>query len=299
MFLKVITEEQIRRDCPHNAPLTLRAFNKISPRQFNTSVSPLNPYEIPRYAPKTVGQFAKALVSQQRDNNGQPTNALAVAAVEQAVLAETEANDYVMFLGGEEEQKSSEMSIEQIREQIEILELSIDKNTSPQDLEVAMLTLEYYERLLFERGSDNIRPDYLQSEFSTEATGLLTHSQADMREQEAEAARESRGDAPAGVTAAEFAAFSPTYGALMSTSAAKEMDRRREATLPDVPRAVGRPTASQMRDQALRNEGEEVTSSGRPMASEMREQALRRESDQELQQRLDAIKLDKELMSYM
>jgi len=119
MFLNVITEEQIRRDCPHNAPLTLRAFNKISPRQFNTSVSPLNPFEIPRYAPKTVGQFAKALVSQQRDNNGQPTNALAVAAVEQAVLAETLATDYVMLLG---EQEEKAVTLEELDAEEEVVE---------------------------------------------------------------------------------------------------------------------------------------------------------------------------------
>lgn len=113
MFLNVITEEQIRRECPHNAPLTLRAFNKISPRQFNTSVSPLNPYEIPRYAPKTVGQFAKALVSQQRGSMGQPTNALAVAATQEAILAETQTEDYVIDYG--DEVKVEELVEEDIR----------------------------------------------------------------------------------------------------------------------------------------------------------------------------------------
>ena len=101
MFLNVITEEQIRRDCPHNAPMTLRAFNKISPRQFNTSVNPLNPFEIPRYAPKTVGQFAKALVSQQRGGGGQSTNSLALESVQASILAETSAEDFVMEYGDE------------------------------------------------------------------------------------------------------------------------------------------------------------------------------------------------------
>jgi len=101
MFLNVITEEQIRRDCPHNAPMTLRAFNKISPRQFNTSVNPLNPFEIPRYAPKTVGQFAKALVSQQRGGSGQSTNSLALESVQASILAETAAEDFVMEYGDE------------------------------------------------------------------------------------------------------------------------------------------------------------------------------------------------------
>ena len=55
MFLN-ITEDDIRADCPHSAPMTLRAFNKISPRQFNTSVSAINPFEIPRYAPSSVAQ---------------------------------------------------------------------------------------------------------------------------------------------------------------------------------------------------------------------------------------------------
>jgi len=120
MFLN-ITEEDIRADCPHNAPMTLRAFNKISPRQFNTSVSPLNPFEIPRYAPKTVGQFSKALVQQQSGVVNQLTNALSIAAVEEAILAETDPEDFIIDIGfdaptveeidlltGEEEQKGAE-----------------------------------------------------------------------------------------------------------------------------------------------------------------------------------------------
>tara|TARA_R100001463_G_scaffold10404_3_gene30428 strand:- start:580 stop:1263 length:684 start_codon:yes stop_codon:yes gene_type:complete len=98
MFLN-IREEDIRADCPHNAPLTLRAFNKINPREFNTSISSLNPIEIPRYAPTTVGQFSKALVQQQRGNGGQITNALAVATVQEAILAETEVEDFIMDYG--------------------------------------------------------------------------------------------------------------------------------------------------------------------------------------------------------
>jgi len=120
MFLN-IREEDIRADCPHNAPMTLRAFNKISPREFNTSVSPLNPFEIPRYAPKTVGQFSKALVQQQSGVVNQLTNALSIAAVEEAILAETDPEDFIMDVGfdaptveeidllaGEEEEKGAE-----------------------------------------------------------------------------------------------------------------------------------------------------------------------------------------------
>jgi len=63
MFLN-ITEDDIRMNCPEAAPMTLRAFNKISPRQFNSKVSVLNPYEIPRYAPTSSTQFAKSLLQQ-------------------------------------------------------------------------------------------------------------------------------------------------------------------------------------------------------------------------------------------
>jgi len=160
MFLNVITEEQIRRDCPHNAPLTLRAFNKISPRQFNTSVSALNPYEIPRYAPKTVGQFAKALVSQQRGITRQVTNALAVAETQQAILAETEAKDFVMDVveekggDGDEDQKKApgEMSMAEIDEQIEIYtDMLSEEALTGEEINAALLTLKYYEQLRGEK----------------------------------------------------------------------------------------------------------------------------------------------------
>ena len=136
MFLN-ITEEDIRADCPHNAPMTLRAFNKINPRRFNTSVNPLNPFEIPRYAPTSVGQFAKALVSQQKGGGGQLTNSLSVAATQEAIIAETDAGDYIMDVGIEEEKGGfyieelyrkpppGELSMQEIDDQIEVLELTL------------------------------------------------------------------------------------------------------------------------------------------------------------------------------
>tara|TARA_R110000822_G_scaffold302474_1_gene426663 strand:+ start:63 stop:704 length:642 start_codon:yes stop_codon:yes gene_type:complete len=100
MFLN-IREEDIRADCPHNAPMTLRAFNKISPRQFNTSVSPLNPFEIPRYAPTTVGQFSKALLQQQGQMASQMTSSLSIPVIEEAILAETDVEDFIIDFGDE------------------------------------------------------------------------------------------------------------------------------------------------------------------------------------------------------
>tara|TARA_B110000483_G_C18094239_1_gene503209 strand:+ start:244 stop:885 length:642 start_codon:yes stop_codon:yes gene_type:complete len=100
MFLN-IREEDIRADCPHNAPMTLRAFNKISPRQFNTSVSPLNPFEIPRYAPTTVGQFSKALLQQQGQTASQMTSSLSIPVIEEAILAETDVEDFIIDFGDE------------------------------------------------------------------------------------------------------------------------------------------------------------------------------------------------------
>ena len=61
MFLN-ITEDDIRMNCPHTAPMTLRAFNRISPRKISSSV--LNPYEIPRYAPTSATQYSKTLLQQ-------------------------------------------------------------------------------------------------------------------------------------------------------------------------------------------------------------------------------------------
>ena len=96
-----IREEDIRADCPLNAPMTLRAFNKISPRQFNTSVSPLNPFEIPRYAPTTVGQFSKALLQQQGQMASQMTSSLSIPVIEEAILAETDVEDFIIDFGDE------------------------------------------------------------------------------------------------------------------------------------------------------------------------------------------------------
>ena len=118
MFLN-IREEDIRADCPHNAPMTLRAFNKISPRQFNTSVSPLNPFEIPRYAPTTVGQFSKALLQQQsgvaNQMTSQITSSLSIPLIEEAILAETDIEDFIIDFGDEivevEEEEEKEESL--------------------------------------------------------------------------------------------------------------------------------------------------------------------------------------------
>tara|TARA_R110000787_G_scaffold92738_1_gene194831 strand:- start:1269 stop:1928 length:660 start_codon:yes stop_codon:yes gene_type:complete len=118
MFLN-IREEDIRADCPHNAPMTLRAFNKISPRQFNTSVSPLNPFEIPRYAPTTVGQFSKALLQQQgsvaNQMASQMTSSLSIPVIEEAILAETDVEDFIIDFGDElvqfEEEEEKEESL--------------------------------------------------------------------------------------------------------------------------------------------------------------------------------------------
>ena len=98
MFLN-IREEDIRADCPHNAPMTLRAFNKISPRQFNTTASPLNPFEIPRYAPTTVGQFSKALLQQQSSVSNQISSSLSIPVIQEAILAETLVEDFIVDIG--------------------------------------------------------------------------------------------------------------------------------------------------------------------------------------------------------
>jgi len=121
MFLN-ITEDDIRADCPHNAPMTLRAFNKIAPREFNKTLSPLNPYEIPRYAPTSVAQFSKALLEQQVTQQGQVTTSLELASIENTILAETVVDDFIDNVGfdaplaveeidllaGEEEEKGAE-----------------------------------------------------------------------------------------------------------------------------------------------------------------------------------------------
>ena len=140
MFLN-IREEDIRADCPHNAPMTLRAFNKISPRQFNTSVSPLNPFEIPRYAPTTVGQFSKALLQQQGQMASQMTSSLSIPVIEEAILAETNVEDFIIDFGDENiEVEIDPMSLvddvaiqEEEKEELPLIDVEIDQLISIKD----------------------------------------------------------------------------------------------------------------------------------------------------------------------
>ena len=140
MFLN-IREEDIRADCPHNAPMTLRAFNKISPRQFNTSVSPLNPFEIPRYAPTTVGQFSKALLQQQGQMTSQMTSSLSIPLIEEAILAETDVEDFIIDFGDENiEVEIDPMSLvddvaiqEEEKEELAPIDVEIDQLISIND----------------------------------------------------------------------------------------------------------------------------------------------------------------------
>lgn len=140
MFLN-IREEDIRADCPHNAPMTLRAFNKISPRQFNTSVSPLNPFEIPRYAPTTVGQFSKALLQQQGQMASQMTSSLSIPVIEEAILAETDVEDFIIDFGDENiEVEIDPMSLvddvaiqEEEKEELAPIDVEIDQLISIKD----------------------------------------------------------------------------------------------------------------------------------------------------------------------
>ena len=140
MFLN-IREEDIRADCPHNAPMTLRAFNKISPRQFNTSVSPLNPFEIPRYAPTTVGQFSKALLQQQGQMASQMTSSLSIPVIEEAILAETDVDDFIIDFGDENiEVEIDPMSLvddvaiqEEEKEELPLIDVEIDQLISIKD----------------------------------------------------------------------------------------------------------------------------------------------------------------------
>jgi len=82
-------------NCPETAPMTLRAFNRISPRQINSNVSVLNPYEIPRYAPTSSTQFAKTLLQQTpRSSQNTIVNNLQVAPLAQEIAAKGEASNF-------------------------------------------------------------------------------------------------------------------------------------------------------------------------------------------------------------
>jgi len=101
MFLN-ITEDDIRMNCPHNAPMTLRAFNKISPRKMSSSI--LNPYEIPRYAPTSSTQYAKTLLQQtpRSSQNNIVTNREA-APLAQEIAGTAGAENFVNNVGEDED----------------------------------------------------------------------------------------------------------------------------------------------------------------------------------------------------
>lgn len=263
-----IREEDIRVHCPEYAPMTISMMNKLRPLKINDSVNPLNPYIERRKPPSSINQFVKTSGFQFSRTAEQSKQ------LREKLVEGVEARDVLSFsdLGVEEEKGDEldelyrkpapgELSMEEIEDQIEILQLTLtNENLSGEELNVALLTLEYYEKLKEEQGERNERPEELQSRFSTEATPLLTRSQIDMREQEAQEERESRGDAPAGATTVEIAAFSPQYGTTSqygTTRAVIPPVGVQPLPLPDVPIRSGRLSAAEMREQALKRENEE------------------------------------------
>ena len=284
MFLN-ITEEDIRADCPHNAPLTLRAFNKINPRQFNTSVSPLNPFEIPRYAPKTVGQFAKALVSQQRGGNRQVTNALAVAETQQAILSETDPVDFIMDVGIQESKSGleidevfrkpapGELSMNEIESQIEIYtDMLSDVNLTGEEINTALATLRYYE---------NLRDEQLSNEDAI--LDIISRDEDEMREGTPLLSQSNVGG----------------YGTSIPTTRRKksEMTEARAMGGEDT-RTIERKEAKMRRKEERREKTDAAAAAERPPAAEdlptvPSYQGLRgvtsgeRESDAQLQSKLD------------
>ena len=267
-----ITEENIRVHCPEYAPMTISMMNKLSPLKINNSVNALNPYVERRTAPTSINQFVKT--------SGYQFNSLARSnKLRESLVERIRARDVLPFserieeeIGVEEEKgvddddelyrkpAPGELSMQEIEDQIEILELTLlNENLSGEELNNVLLTLEYYEKLQKEQGRSNERPEELQSKFSTEATPLLTRSQIDMAEQEAISRSEERGDAPAELGEP----FLSSYGTGRVVIPAEGIQ---PLPLPDVP-----------------------ITSGRLSASEMRERTLQKESDEELRKRLEAL----------
>lgn len=253
-----IREEDIRVHCPEYAPMTISMMNKLSPLKKNDSVNPLNPYTERRKAPSSINQFVKTSGFQFSRTAEQSKQ------LREKLVEGVEARDVLFFsdLGAEEEKGDEldelyrkpapgELSMEEIEDQIEILQLTLtNENLSGEELNVALLTLEYYEKLKEEQGERNERPEELQSRFSTEATPLLTRSQIDMREQEAQAERESRGDAPAVLGEGYISPYGTTRVVIPAQGV-------QPLPLPDVPITSGRLSAAEMREQALKRENEE------------------------------------------
>ena len=104
MFLN-ITEDDIRMNCPEAAPMTLRAYNKLIPRQFNSKVSVLNPYEIPRYAPTSSTQFAKSLLQQTPAASSQDVvvNDVQVTELAKELTKTAKPENYVGNVGKDED----------------------------------------------------------------------------------------------------------------------------------------------------------------------------------------------------
>lgn len=256
-----ITEEDIRVNCPEYSPMTVSMMNKLSPLKVNNNVNPLNPFIERRSSPSSINQFVKTSGYQF---NKSPSEAV---ELKDNLIGSVAARDVVSpfaVLGEEEEEKGGsddddpyrkaapgEMSMAEIDEQIEILEYTLtNENISDEEFNQVILTLEYYENLKKEQGGGtNERPQELQSKFSTEATPLLTRSQVDMQEQEAEARVEARGDAPA---EGFNSYFTTKYGTNRPVIQAVEIQ---PLPLPDVP--GGRPSAADMRERALERESVE------------------------------------------
>ena len=291
-----ITEEDIRVHCPEYAPMTIAMMNKLSPLKINNSVNPLNPYVQRRTAPSSINQFVKT--SGYQFNSLTQSNRLRESLVERI-----EATDVLPLAERIEEEKGvddeldelyrkpapGELSMQEIDEQLEILELTLtNENLSGEELNNVLLTMEYYERLKEEQGERNVR-DFGQGSVSKEQ--YLSMSDAQLGE-ELRKSRETMQDiieepepkkkVKIRLRKRDREAYQTALSKESSVAELPDVPKSRAAELPDVPKS--RVVIPAQGIQPL-----PIPGGQRLSASEMREKALKNEELEEQRKRLEAL----------
>ena len=166
MFLN-ITEEQVLANCPKSRPMTLQEFNKISPMKQNSSVSILNPYIEPRFAPSSISQLvlssSSALNLSEIQSEGLRNKLIARVETDQELLSQlpdVPVKGVVDFALLDQLQDQVYDETADALLQIDIIETALeDPNITEEERNYQLDSLGYYKGLLGDQIPDEEKSD--------------------------------------------------------------------------------------------------------------------------------------------
>ena len=166
MFLN-ITEEQVLANCPKSRPMTLQEFNKISPMKQNSSVSILNPYIEPRFAPSSISQLvlssSSALNLSEIQSEGLRNKLIARVETDQELLSQLPD----VPVKGVEETKGEMSTLDKVLDekadallQIDIIETALENpNLTEEQRNYQLESLGYYKEIVGDQTPDEEKSD--------------------------------------------------------------------------------------------------------------------------------------------